>query len=90
MLAALTTALADAAKGDPVVAVLVFIITTLVGLLGWVVRLILTGRLVPGTDRDYWREMAFEEQRQKRELMVPTAQVVQGFASALPDAAENP
>lgn len=84
MLLALTgTALLGASKGDPLLAVLLFIIATLVGLLGWVVRLILTGKLVPGSERDYWREAFAEEQRQKRELMV-TAQVARGVMMALP------
>jgi hypothetical protein len=71
--------------GGPLVAVLVSIILTLVGLLAWVVRLIIVGRLVPGGERDYWREFAFEEQRQKATLMT-TARVVEGVVSALPDA----
>lgn len=85
MLAALTLTVAKAAEDGPLVAVLVLIITTLVGLLGWVVRLILTGRLVPGTERDYWREAFAEEQRQKRELMV-TGQVVRSVVRSLPEA----
>lgn len=77
--------------GGPLVALLSAIILSLVGLLGWVVRLILTGQLVPGGERDYWREFAFEEQRQKGELMV-TAQVARGVMRALPleDAAPAP
>ena len=85
-LAFIPTAAGSVVEGGPLVVVLVFIISTLAGLLGWVVRLVITGKLVPGSERDYWREFALEEQRQKREIMVPTAQVVQGVVQALPDA----
>lgn len=80
----LVDALTPAASGGPVVAILSAIILALVSLVGWGVRLIFTGKLVPGADRDYWREMAFEEQRQKRELLV-TGKVVQGVMQALPE-----
>lgn len=86
LLTSLTSAAAAAAAGDPLVAILSGIILTQSALIGWVVRLILTGRLVPGNERDYWREFAFEEQAQKREMLVPTAEVVRGMASGLAEA----
>jgi hypothetical protein len=81
----LAPSVAALAPGDPLAAVLILIIAMQAGLIGWFVRLVLTGRLVPGNERDYWREFAFEEQRQKAQLMV-TARVVEGVVTALPDA----
>lgn len=74
-----------ASGGGPVVAILSAIILALVSLVVWGVRLIFTGKLVPGADRDFWRAAFFEEQEQKRELLV-TGKVVQGVVQALPDA----
>jgi hypothetical protein len=53
-----------------------------------VVLMILTGRLVPGKERDYWREMALEEQRQKREL-IDAGKVTQQVLRAIPPALEG-
>lgn len=58
------------------------------GLVVLVVLMILTGRLVPGKERDYWREAFLEEQRQKRELM-ETGKVTRDVLKALPEAAEQ-
>ena len=60
------------------------------GLLSLVVLMILSGRLVPGKERDYWRDAFFEEQRQKRELM-ETGRVTRDVLRALPtgDAVEE-
>lgn len=49
-----------------------------------VVILILTGRLIPGRERDYWRQAFFEEQSQKRELM-ETGRVTRDVLRSLPD-----
>jgi hypothetical protein len=70
---------------DPVVSVLLLIILATVGLLVGVVRALIKGDLVTGRERDYWRDFAFEEQRQKRELLV-TGQGQLEFLRALPDA----
>jgi len=60
-------------------------------LLGLTVVLILSGKLVPGRERDYWRNAFFEEQAQKRELM-ETGRVTRDVLRALPDGetAEEP
>lgn len=55
------------------------------GLLAVVVLMVLTGRLVPGKEMRYWREMAFEEQRQKRALM-ETGRITQDVLKAIPEA----
>jgi hypothetical protein len=84
-LLATVMSVAERAPGGPLVAILTSICLTQSALIGWVVRLIITGRLVPGGERDYWRDFAFEEQAQKREMLVPTAQVIRGMASGLAD-----
>lgn len=54
------------------------------GLLAVVIVMILTGRLVPGKERDYWREAFLEEQRQKRDLMA-ISQVTRDVLTSIPD-----
>lgn len=51
---------------------------------GLVVIMVLTGRLVPGRERDYWRRAFFEAQQQKGTLL-ETAEVTQGVLQSLPD-----
>lgn len=52
-------------------------------LLGLVVLLVLTGRLVAARERDYWRRAFFEEQDQKRQLL-ESNRVTRDVLRALP------
>jgi hypothetical protein len=53
-----------------------------------VVLMILTGRLVPGKERDYWRAMALELQEQNRKL-IDAGKVTQQVLQAIPPAIEG-
>lgn len=59
------------------------------GIVVFVVFLVLTGRLVPGRERDAWREAFFEEQRQKRDLIDGLGGAAKDFLRAIPDAIEE-
>lgn len=52
------------------------------GLLAVAVYLILTGKLVPSADRDYWRDAFFKLQEQHGKLMV-TGEVQRDFLVSL-------
>lgn len=52
------------------------------GLAAVCVLMILTGRLVPGKERDYWRKAFFEEQEMRRELQA-TGTVTRKVLTAL-------
>jgi hypothetical protein len=54
----------------------------LVSLFVW---LIYSGRLVPGTERDYWRKAFFAEQDLRREMQ-STATVTRDVLRAIPEA----
>lgn len=56
-----------------------------VGLLSLTVWMILTGRLVPGKERDYWRSTAKELERQNGEL-IDGGKVTQDALRALQEA----
>lgn len=75
-------AVTRAAPGDPVVWALLGIITSLTAALGLFIRSVLK-------ERDYWRAAFFEEQAQKRELMI-TGQVVRNVVRQLPDSDVEP
>lgn len=68
---------------DPVVWALVVIISSLVGTLALFIKAVLK-------ERDYWRQAFFEEQAQKREMMI-TGQVVRNVVrNALPESDGDP
>lgn len=60
----------------------------LVGLTLFIAVAFMRGWIVPGREMRYWREMAFEEQRQKRELL-EGGRVTQSVLRALPNAMEQ-
>ncbi len=68
---------------DPQILVLGWV-ASIGGLVIYAVRLVFTGRLVPGQERDYWREAFFEEQRQKRQLL-DAGKVTQDVLRVLPE-----
>jgi hypothetical protein len=54
------------------------------GLLALCIILILTGKLVRGSEVKYWREAFFEEQRQKQQLINAMARPTLEVLKALP------
>lgn len=79
--ALLLQAVTRAAPNDgAVVWALLGIISTLTATVGLFIRSVLK-------ERDYWRSAFFEEQAQKREMLV-TGQVVRSVVRALPTAAD--
>jgi hypothetical protein len=59
------------------------------GLVTICVLLIFTGRLVPGKDRDYWREAFFEQQKMTQELQHVTGKSMVQVLQALPPPAQE-